>query len=120
MTTSATKPNAWHGPCSTQSGSSIDETPHASWDLNIGDAQSWVRAVKTCAEECPVRALCIASRQEFYPYSNPGGVIWAGVAYSESGRVLDADGLRRLAAVQRNKPFRGRPRRPAAASTHVA
>ena len=118
MTMNITRPATWYGPCSSQLNTT-DEA-HVSWDLDIGDAQAWVRAVKTCAEECPVRAFCIAARNEFFPHSNPGGVIWAGVAYSETGRVLDAEGLRRLAAVQRNKPFRGKPSRPATVSALVA
>ena len=44
-----------------------------------------------------------------YPTSNPRSVIWAGVAYSELGRVLDTGGLRRLYAVQRNRHMRGKP-----------
>ena len=110
----------WQGACASVRDTPDGELPHESWDLDIGDGQSWIRAIRICAEECPARASCIAARTEFFPHSNPQGVIWAGVAYSETGRVLDAEGLRRLTAVQRNKPFRGRPSRPAAVSAHVA
>ena len=37
------------------------------------------------------------------PTHNPSGVILAGVAYSETGRVLDTTSLRRLAALRRNR-----------------
>ena len=77
------------------------ELPHESWDLDVGDGQSWIQAIRICAEECPVRTLCTSARREFFPYSNPQGVIWAGVAYSDTGRILDTDGLRRLAAARR-------------------
>lgn len=93
----------WHGPCASAPRRPADEPPHQSWDLDVGDGQSWIRAIRICAEECPVRALCIQARKEHYPHSNPSAVIWAGVAYSDTGKVLGTDGLRRLAAANRGK-----------------
>lgn len=91
----------WRGPCVPAPRRLADEPPHQSWDLDVGDGQSWIRAIRICAEECTVRALCIQSRKEHYPHSNPSAVIWAGVAYSDTGKVLGTDGLRRLAAANR-------------------
>jgi len=108
----------WRGPCTSQQATPRDAEPHASWDLDIGDAVSWRRAVQTCVD-CPVRAACIEERAAFFPHSNPAGVIWAGVAYSETGKVLDTSGLRRLAATRRNKGHRGRPRRPDPVPTRI-
>lgn len=104
----------WQGPCASAQQVAVDGTPHASWDLDVGEATSWWRALQTCGE-CPVQRLCIERRAELYPGGNPAGVIWAGVPYSETGRVLDLAGLRRLAITRRNQVRRGRPRRESAA-----
>lgn len=113
MTTTDTTAN-WRGPCNTSEQAPLEESPHASWDLDIGEAISWFRAVQVCVA-CPVRKLCTQMRGEMFEASNPAGVIWAGVAYSETGRVLDANGLRRLDSTRRNRENRGRPRREVAA-----
>ena len=42
-----------------------------------------------------------------HPARNPQAVIWAGVAYSETGKILDTAGLRRLSATQRGRDLRG-------------
>ena len=99
----------WHGPCAAAQAAPGDSHPHASWDLDIGDACSWLRAQRICVEQCPFLAACLGRRLEVYSSSNPRSVIWAGAAYSETGRVLDAAGLRRLSAVHRNRHKRGRP-----------
>lgn len=104
----------WQGPCTAVEQPLVEDVPHASWDLDIGEAISWFRAVQVCID-CPVSKLCTQMRGEMFPTSNPAGVIWAGVAYSETGRVLDAGGLRRLDSTRRNRVTRGRPRRELAA-----
>ena len=83
-----------------------------SWDLDIGDVRSWLRAQRVCTDECPCWPHAFANARRVYPTSNPRSVIWAGVAYSELGRVLDTSGLRRLDAVQRNRTLRGKPSSP--------
>ena len=97
-----------------------------SWDLDSGDVKRWLRAIlRMCRESCPFLAECVAARTRMYPAtadfkasrSMPAGVIWAGVAYSELGRVLDTAGLRRLNAVQRNRHRRGKPSRPLVAAS---
>jgi len=109
-----TKPEHWRGSCTDAQAAPTDSEPHMSWDLDIGDVRSWLRAQRVCTEECPLLAACLRQRHAAYPTSNPRSVIWAGVAYSELGRVLDTAALRRLHAVQRNRHHRGRPSRPAA------
>lgn len=92
----------WTGPCASV-------VTGASWDLDEGDLVAWTRALRICQEHCPVKQLCTQRRQEFYPGADrPAGVIWAGVAYSEAGKILDAAGLRRLASASRGRP-RARP-----------
>jgi hypothetical protein len=117
---STTKQENWRGSC-TAAQAAPTETSEAqlSWDLDIGDVRSWLRAQRVCAEECPLLDACLQQRREQYPTSNPRSVIWAGVAYSELGRVLDTSGLRRLNAVQRNRHRRGKPSR-ALITTEVA
>lgn len=86
---------SWAGLC----GTVVDG---ASWDLDVGDLVGWTRALRICQEACPFKVECAEQRAELYPGAEkPRGVIWAGAAYSGSGKVLDAAGLRRLAANQR-------------------
>ena len=90
----------WEGPCA--------RNP-AGWDLDAGTLEQWVAAMLQCLD-CPMLVRCREVRDEFWPNAdprqpahNPRGVILAGVAYSESGRVLDNVSLRRLAALRRNR-----------------
>lgn len=97
--------NPWTGPCAT------DPT---GWDLDAGTLTQWLAAMRLCVD-CPVLEQCVALRDEFFPDAdtthrapgNPNGVIWAGVAYSDSGVPLDGRGLRLYAARRRD------PDRPA-------
>ncbi len=56
----------------------------------------------------PFLVACQARRTKLYPHParNPQAVIWAGVAYSDTGRILDTAGLRRLSATQRGRELR--------------
>src|SRR5664279_1601334 len=75
-----------------------------SWDLDSGDVKRWLRAIRACRESCPFLAECVAARTRMYPAtadvqfsrSMPSGVIWAGIAYSDTGHVLSEHLLRRL------------------------
>ena len=98
----------WVGPCRSDARSSTEDQPHASWDLDVGDLQSWLRGQRICLEQCPFLTHCRAQRDQLYPYPvrNPQAVIWAGVAYSETGKILDTSGLRRLWATQRGRDER--------------
>jgi hypothetical protein len=95
-----TKSPTWQGPCAD------DPT---GWDLDAGTLAQWFNAQILCLD-CPMLARCRDLRDEFWPNAdprrpshNPSGVILAGVAYSETGRVLDTTSLRRLAALRRNR-----------------
>ena len=99
----------WQGPCATRQAHPTDPNPATSWDLDVGDLRSWLEARRVCDQECPLLSTCLRQRLESYPTSNPRSVIWAGAAYSETGRLLDTRGLRRLYAVQRNRHRRGKP-----------
>lgn len=105
MSSSSSK--TWRGPC-------VDPGEGISWDLDQGDLNSWSRALRTCQEACPFKTECTRGRDEMYSGSvRPAGVIWAGVAYSDAGVVLDASGLRRLAASRRGRRNNTEPLRAA-------
>ena len=95
----------WRGPCA--------DDP-AGWDLDAGDLIRWLKALRECGQ-CPVLQRCLQLRAEHWPQAdprrpvmNPKSVIWAGVAYSDEGRVLTPDSLRNLAA--RRRGIAARPR----------
>lgn len=98
---------AWLGPCAAvtkQHDQAVTNLDRVSWDLDVGDAASWMRATRICVEECPFVVECRRLLESSYPgKARPSGVIWAGVAYSETGKPLNAEGLRRLSAVRRNQ-----------------
>ena len=93
------------GPCHATLRDATADQLNESWDLDVGDLQSWLRAQRVCVERCPFLVECRARRDRLYPYPvrNPQGVIWAGAAYSETGKILDTPGLRRLWATQRGR-----------------
>ena len=86
------------------------------WDLDAGDLVQWLAAIRTCREECPLLTACVERRQKLYPSSglkgspgdNPRAVIWAGIAYSDEGRVLAPETLRNVAARRRGIAERAR------------
>ena len=98
----------WVGPCNTTRRNATANHPHESWDLDVGDVQSWLRAQRVCLEQCPFLMACQERRTRLYPNParTPQAVIWAGVAYSETGKILDTAGLRRISATQRGRDLR--------------
>lgn len=109
---SETEP-AWRGACTEHLAHRVDPAqPHASWDLDVGDCASWLRALDVCANHCPALKLCREQRLVMFPDRYPSGVIWAGVPYGETGQPLDTQGLRRLAATRQGRAApRQRPTR---------
>lgn len=107
---SETEP-AWRGACTERLAHHVDPAePHASWDLDVGDGASWMRALDICANHCPVLELCRVQRRVMFPDRYPSGVIWAGVPYGDTGQPLDTQGLRRLIATRQGQAGRGRGR----------
>lgn len=91
----------WRGPCAD------DPAP---WDLDAGTLTQWLAALRICRDQCPLLRQCQQTRQEFWPLAdprrpafNPKSVIWAGVAYSETGRVLSPESLLRLTTLRRHR-----------------
>ena len=111
--------SGWHGPCR--------DDPD-SWDLDSGDVKRWLRAMRVCRESCPFLAECVATRTRMYPAtadvqssrSMPSGVIWAGIAYSDTGHALSEHLLRRLGSTIRNRRLRDASTRPARADRQAA
>jgi hypothetical protein len=99
----------WTGPCQATGRNAALEQQHESWDIDVGDVQSWLRAQRVCLEQCPFLAACTARRNKLYPHParNPQAVIWAGVVYSDTGKVLNTQAMRRLSATQRGRDLRG-------------
>jgi hypothetical protein len=60
------------------------------WSVDQGGGlPDWLRAIRTCVTECPLIQQCWEARNRQYPdQENPAGVIWAGVAYTETGQPL--------------------------------
>lgn len=88
-------PAKWRGPCAAE--------PTA-WDLDAGDLGSWLRAQRLCSS-CPFLTECRISLLQSFPDAsvqrpskNPKSVVWAGLAYSDTGRVMSPETLRRYAS----------------------
>lgn len=84
-------------PCTEISGRAgwAGPPPHASWDLDVGDGISWLRAMQIC-QECPFVGWCTQEREDHrrLQHRNPQDVIWAGVAYSGTGKPMSVADLR--------------------------
>lgn len=89
--------------------SPCEERPEA-WDLDVSQLIDWLAAMRVCVSSCPLLEQCVKLREEFYPDSNPQGVIWAGVAYSATGAPLVADDLRSYAKRKHTNEARERER----------
>ena len=82
-------------------------SPHASWDLDVGDGTSWLRALQIC-EGCPFVGWCVEERADHLrlQHGNPRDVIWAGVAYSSLGQPMSVKDLRLRATLQAHRQAR--------------
>ena len=59
----------------------------AGWDLDSGELEDWLSAIRACMA-CPVLRLCWERRNRLYSDEHPAGVIWAGTAYTGTGVPL--------------------------------
>ncbi len=87
-----------------------DQPPHASWDLDVGDGVTWLRALQICQEHCPFVGWCIQERADHrqLQHRNPQDVIWAGVAYNAVGEPMTLSDLRLRATVVARRRARQR------------
>ena len=58
------------------------------WALDRGGLSDWLRAIRTCVTGCPLIQQCWETRNRLYAESHPAGVIWAGIAYTDTGEPL--------------------------------
>lgn len=100
-------------PCTEISRSSgqAGRPPHASWDLDLGNGTSWLRALQIC-QNCPFIGWCTAEREDHrrLQHRNPQDVIWAGVAYSAAGEPMSVADLRLRATLRARREARERSR----------
>lgn len=85
------------------------QPPHASWDLDVGDGTSWLRALQIC-QGCPFIGWCTQEREDHRRLQrrNPQDVIWAGVAYSTAGEPMSVADLRLRATLHARRETRRR------------
>lgn len=100
-------------PCTriSQGARQAGHQPHASWDLDVGDGTSWLRALQIC-QDCPFVGWCTAEREDHrrLQHRNPQDVIWAGVAYNALGGPMSVADLRLLATLRAHREARERSR----------
>ncbi|MFC9437189.1 hypothetical protein [Nocardia sp. NPDC057030] len=76
------------------------------WDLDVGAPDRWKLAVEIC-QSCPLVARCREFAQSLIERGDaPRGMIWAGVGYDNSGRVVDDLDRYRPTPVDRTRPLR--------------
>lgn len=78
----------------------------ADWDLDAGGPEAWRSAVRVCAS-CPLADRCAQLAQTFIDRGDtPRAMIWAGVAYDNSGRVIENLDAHRPALIDHKRPVR--------------
>jgi len=81
------------------------------WDMDHGDLSDWLRALRACAQDCPLLRQCWERRNALYASEMPAGVIWAGTAFTETGVALTKWNLEEYAQKYAKKRVKTRPAR---------
>ncbi|MEU1985876.1 hypothetical protein [Nocardia sp. NPDC019395] len=77
-----------------------------SWDLDSGTPDAWQSAVHTCYG-CPLFEQCKRLAQTLIERGDaPRAMIWAGVAYDNSGNVIENLDRHRTAPIDHKRPMR--------------
>lgn len=77
-----------------------------SWDLDAGTPEAWQSAVRTC-NSCPLIAQCRQLVQTLIARGDgPRAMIWAGIAYDNSGNVIENLDRHRTVPVDHKRPLR--------------
>ncbi|MFE7801037.1 hypothetical protein [Nocardia sp. NPDC057440] len=75
------------------------------WDMDAGNPDSWRTAVGTC-RRCPLLAQCEQMVQALIERGDgPRAMIWAGVAYDNSGNVVENLDRHRTAPIDHKRPM---------------
>ncbi|WP_327148032.1 hypothetical protein [Nocardia sp. NBC_01329] len=91
-----------------------------SWDLDSGTPESWHTAIRTCYS-CPLFEHCSKLAQTLIERGDaPRAMIWAGIAYDNSGNVVENLDRHRAVPIDHKRPMRiirngPRPARPQSA-----
>ncbi|MFQ6395311.1 hypothetical protein ACLMAJ_17810 [Nocardia sp. KC 131] len=73
------------------------------WDLGTGTSETWMESMQICLR-CPLRAPCARRAAHMVELGwPPYEMVWAGVGYDRSGKVIED-----LARYRRAKPRRRR------------
>ncbi|MFE3261062.1 hypothetical protein ACFXPS_38860 [Nocardia sp. NPDC059091] len=76
------------------------------WDLDIGTPDAWRAAVEVC-RSCPLLTECAQLAQGFIDRGDaPRSMIWAGVPYDNSGKIVENLDRHRIAPFDRKRPMR--------------
>ncbi|MFQ6327806.1 hypothetical protein ACLMAL_16930 [Nocardia sp. CWNU-33] len=75
------------------------------WDMDAGSPDSWRAAVRTCLA-CPLLAQCKETVQALVERGDgPRAMIWAGVAYDNSGTIVENLERHRATPINHNRPM---------------
>ncbi|TLF55274.1 hypothetical protein [Nocardia cyriacigeorgica] len=76
------------------------------WDLDTGTPAAWHAAVETCSR-CPLFLQCRQLAQTLIARGDgPRAMIWAGVAYDNSGNVVENLDRHRAVPLDHKRPMR--------------
>lgn len=77
-----------------------------SWDLDSGTPEAWHSAVRTCYG-CPLFEQCARLAQTLIDRGDaPRAMIWAGIAYDNSGNVIENLDRHRTVPIDHKRPMR--------------
>lgn len=76
------------------------------WDMDTGTPDAWRAAVRTC-QNCPLFVQCSQLAQMLTARGDgPRAMIWAGIAYDNSGSVIENLDRHRAAPIDHKRPMR--------------
>ncbi|MBF6351369.1 MULTISPECIES: hypothetical protein [Nocardia] len=77
-----------------------------SWDLDSGNPEAWRTAIRTCYG-CPLFDQCSRLAQSLIERGDaPRAMIWAGIAYDNSGNIIEDLERHRAVPVDHKRPMR--------------
>jgi len=76
------------------------------WDLDTGNPDTWRAAMRVC-ESCPLFARCEQLVRTLTERgTGPRAMIWAGVAYDNTGKVVTDLDRHRVTPIDHKRPLR--------------
>ncbi|KAA8881891.1 hypothetical protein F3087_40185 [Nocardia colli] len=75
------------------------------WDLDTGTPDSWREAIRMCAD-CPLFRQCDQLAQNLISRGDsPRAMIWAGIAYDNTGKVIENLDRHRATPLDHRRPL---------------